>query len=120
VHGRARAGPDGTLLAAPPLIRAVAKDPVLSKAKLIAEPWDCGGYQVGSFPNWDVWAEWNGMYRDVARRFIRGDTGLKPDLATRIAGSADLYNNHNRCGASTFASCSFATSSLMARIDCAW
>lgn len=83
----------------PPLIRAIAKDPTLSKTKLIAEPWDIGGYQVGSFPNWDIWAEWNGMYRDVIRRFIRGDLGVKKDLATRMSGSADLYHNHNRCAA---------------------
>jgi hypothetical protein len=46
--------------------------------------------QVGSFPNWDVWAEWNGAYRDVIRRFVKGDTGMKKQLATRLAGSADL------------------------------
>ena len=72
---------------------------MLSKVKLIAEPWDCGGYQVGSFPNWDIWAEWNGIYRDVVRRFVRGDPGLKAELATRIAGSADLYHTNNRCAA---------------------
>lgn len=94
----ASADSDGTLLEVPPLIRAIAKDPVLNKTKLIAEPWDIGGYQVGSFPNWDIWAEWNGMYRDVVRRFVRGDLGMKKDLATRLAGSADLYHNHNRCG----------------------
>ena len=94
---RTHADSDGTLLGAPPLIRAIAKDPVLSSVKLIAEPWDCGGYQVGSFPNWDVWAEWNGIYRDVVRRFVKGDEGLKSDFATRISGSADLYHNHNRC-----------------------
>ena len=84
-------------MGAPPLIRAISKDPVLSKVKLIAEPWDCGGYQVGSFPNWDIWAEWNGIYRDTVRRFVRGDPGLKAELATRIAGSADLYNTNKRC-----------------------
>ena len=53
--------PRGTPLQNPPLIGAISKDPVLSKVKLISEPWDCGGlYQVGSFPNWDIWAEWNG------------------------------------------------------------
>lgn len=88
---------DGTLMGAPPLIRAISKDPVLSKTKLIAEPWDCGGYQVGSFPNWDIWAEWNGIYRDTVRRFVRGDPGLKAELATRIAGSADLYHTNKRC-----------------------
>ena len=67
--------------------------------KLLAEPWDCGGlYQVGSFPNWDVWGEWNGRFRDDVRRFIKGDPGCKPAFATRIAGSADLYHKNNRCG----------------------
>lgn len=96
VHAVYDADSDGTLLEAPPLIRAIAKDSVLKNTKLIAEPWDIGGYQVGSFPNWDVWAEWNGMYRDVVRRFVRGDLGMKKDLATRLSGSADLYNNHKR------------------------
>jgi isoamylase len=63
---------DGSPLSAPPLIRAIAKDSVLSRCKIIAEPWDCGGlYLVGKFPNWDRWAEWNGMYRDDVRRFIK-------------------------------------------------
>lgn len=87
----------GNPMAVPPLIRDIAKDPVLSKVKLIAEPWDCGGlYQVGGFPNWDVWGEWNGKYRDDVRRFIKGDVGVKSAFATRIAGSADLYNVNNR------------------------
>ncbi|KAL3138098.1 Isoamylase 3, chloroplastic [Trebouxia sp. C0009 RCD-2024] len=81
----------GTPLEVPPIIRDIAKDPVLCKVKLIAEPWDCGGlYQVGGFPNWDVWGEWNGKYRDDVRRFIKGDAGVKSAFATRIAGSADL------------------------------
>lgn len=67
------------------------------QVKLIAEPWDCGGlYQVGGFPNWDVWGEWNGKYRDDVRRFIKGDAGMKSAFATRIAGSADLYHVNNR------------------------
>uniref|UniRef100_A0A0R0JEP1 Glycosyl hydrolase family 13 catalytic domain-containing protein n=1 Tax=Glycine max TaxID=3847 RepID=A0A0R0JEP1_SOYBN len=65
-------GIDGSPLNAPPLIRAIAKDAVLSRCKIIAEPWDCGGlYLVGSFPNWDRWAEWNGKYRDDVRKFIK-------------------------------------------------
>ncbi|KAJ7542657.1 hypothetical protein O6H91_09G005600 [Diphasiastrum complanatum] len=88
---------DGTPLQSPPLIRAIAKDPVLSKCKLIAEPWDCGGlYQVGNFPNWDRWGEWNGMYRDAIRRFVKGDPGMKSSFATRLSGSADLYNVNKR------------------------
>ncbi|ONM55617.1 isoamylase-type starch debranching enzyme3 [Zea mays] len=65
-------GPDGSPLDAPPLIKEIAKDSVLSRCKIIAEPWDCGGlYLVGRFPNWDRWAEWNGKYRDDIRRFIK-------------------------------------------------
>jgi isoamylase len=70
---------------------------VLSQVKLIAEPWDAAGlYQVGSFPNWDVWGEWNGKFRDAVRGFIKGDDGLKGDFARRISGSSDLYQTNNR------------------------
>ncbi|KNA12198.1 hypothetical protein SOVF_128120 isoform A [Spinacia oleracea] len=90
-------GTGGLPLGAPPLVRAIAKDAVLSKCKIIAEPWDCGGlYLVGQFPNWDRWAEWNGQYRDDLRRFIKGDCGLKGTFATRISGSADLYRVNKR------------------------
>ncbi|KAF7141222.1 hypothetical protein RHSIM_Rhsim06G0077600 [Rhododendron simsii] len=90
-------GTDGSPLNAPPLIRAIAKDTVLSRCKIIAEPWDCGGlYLVGKFPNWDRWAEWNGKYRDDIRKFIKGDDGMKGSFATRVAGSADLYKVNNR------------------------
>uniref|UniRef100_A0ACD5XVE0 Uncharacterized protein n=1 Tax=Avena sativa TaxID=4498 RepID=A0ACD5XVE0_AVESA len=90
-------GPDGCPLDAPPLIREIAKDSVLSRCKVIAEPWDCGGlYLVGQFPNWDRWAEWNGKYRDDMRRFIKGDPGMKGVLATRVSGSADLYQVNKR------------------------
>ena len=69
----------------------IQQDPVLSQVKLIAEPWDVGpgGYQVGNFPV--GWAEWNGKYRDTIRSFWRGDAGVIPDLASRLAGSSDLY-----------------------------
>ncbi|MGH2768641.1 MAG: glycogen debranching protein GlgX, partial [Actinomycetota bacterium] len=69
----------------------IQQDPVLSQAKLIAEPWDLGegGYQVGNFPV--GWAEWNGRYRDCVRRFWRGDPGQVPELASRLSGSADIY-----------------------------
>ncbi len=88
---------DGTPLEAPPLIRDIAKDAVLAKTKLIAEPWDCGGlYQVGSFPNWDRWGEWNGKYRDVVRKFVRGAPGQKAPFATRVSGSADMYAVNKR------------------------
>jgi glycogen operon protein len=70
---------------------ALQQDPVLSQVKLITEPWDIGpgGYQIGGFP--PGWAEWNGRYRDTVRRYWRGDPGQVPDLATRLAGSPDLY-----------------------------
>jgi glycogen operon protein len=76
--------------------RAIGQDPVLSQVKLIAEPWDLGlgGYQVGGFP--PGWSEWNGQYRDTVRRFWQGNDGLLPDLASRLAGSSDLYNRHGR------------------------
>jgi glycogen operon protein len=69
----------------------IHQDPVLSQVKLIAEPWDVGpgGYQVGNFPV--LWTEWNGKYRDTVRRFWKGDGGLASELATRLAGSSDLY-----------------------------
>ncbi|XP_019175308.1 PREDICTED: isoamylase 3, chloroplastic isoform X2 [Ipomoea nil] len=90
-------GTDGTPLDAPPVIRAIAKDSVLSRCKLISEPWDCGGlYLVGKFPNWDRWAEWNGIYRDDIRRFIKGDAGMKGKFASRVSGSADLYMVNKR------------------------
>ncbi|GAY41555.1 hypothetical protein CUMW_060400 [Citrus unshiu] len=90
-------GTDGSPLNAPPLIRAIAKDAILSRCKIIAEPWDCRGlYLVGKFPNWDRWAEWNGKYRDDLRKFIKGDPGMKGILATRISGSSDLYRVNKR------------------------
>jgi isoamylase len=74
----------------------IQQDPVISRVKLIAEPWDVGegGYQVGNFP--PGWAEWNGRYRDAVRRAWRGDAGLLPELATRLAGSSDLYGPSGR------------------------
>ncbi|KAA8538124.1 hypothetical protein F0562_027732 [Nyssa sinensis] len=90
-------GTDGSPLNAPPLIRAIVRDAILSRCKIIAEPWDCGGlYLVGRFPNWDRWAEWNGKYRDDVRRFIKGDTGMKGSFASRVAGSADLFRVNKR------------------------
>jgi isoamylase len=74
----------------------IHQDPVISQVKLIAEPWDLGegGYQVGNFPV--LWTEWNGKYRDTVRRFWRGDAGVVPELATRLAGSSDLYGRNGR------------------------
>ena len=75
---------------------AVAQDRVLKQVKLIAEPWDIGyaGYQVGAFPS--GWAEWNDKYRDVVRRFWKGDQYQTAELASRLAGSSDVFNYHNR------------------------
>src|SRR5262249_28543335 len=72
------------------------QDPVLSQVKLIAEPWDCGpgGYQVGSFS--PGWAEWNDRYRDTARAYWRGDEDKTPALASRLSGSADIFNRRGR------------------------
>lgn len=83
---------DGIPLDRPPLIEAITLDPILANTKLIAEAWDAGGlYQVGKFPGLRTWAEWNGMYRDGVRRFIKGTDGLSGDFATRLFGSEDLY-----------------------------
>jgi glycogen operon protein len=82
----------GAPLMNPPLLETLAFDPILARCKLIAEAWDAGGlYQVGSFPAFGRWAEWNGKYRDAVRRFIKGDEGLVGEMATRIQGSPDLY-----------------------------
>lgn len=84
----------------------IHQDPVLSRVKLIAEPWDLGegGYQVGNFPV--GWNEWNGKYRDTIRRFWRGDSGTVSEFATRLCGSADLYEPSNR---RPYASVNFVT-----------
>ncbi len=90
-------GTDGLVLANPPLLETIAGDPVLANTKLIAEAWDAAGlYQVGTFPNWGRWAEWNGKYRDDVRCFIKGDAGMVPLLATRMSGSSDLYQGSGR------------------------
>jgi glycogen operon protein len=90
-------GRDGSVLANPPLLERIAADPVLAHTKLIAEAWDAAGlYQVGSFPSWGRWAEWNGRFRDEVRRFVKGDPGMAPLLATRLAGSPDLYRGSGR------------------------
>ena len=82
---------DGALMADPPVPWAIESSRSLYRVPLIAEAWDAAGlYHVGAFPGM-AWAEWNGRYRDVIRRFIRGDPGLVGEVATRIAGSADLY-----------------------------
>lgn len=83
---------DGSPMASPPLLQSLAFDPILGKVKLIAEAWDAGGlYQVGSFPSWNRWAEWNGRYRDDMRRFLKGDEGLTKIAGLRMTGSTDMY-----------------------------
>jgi glycogen operon protein len=99
-----RAG-DGTPLANPPLLEAIAADPALRDTKLIAEAWDAGGlYQVGSFPHYGRWSEWNGRYRDATRRFLRGDPGSGRELATRLVGSPDLYHGRGPAASVNFIS----------------
>jgi glycogen operon protein len=96
----------GAPLANPPLLESLANDPVLRDCKLVAEAWDAGGlYQVGSFPDYHHWGEWNGRYRDVIRRFLKGDSGLVGELATRIAGSPDLYATRGTRASINFITC---------------
>jgi glycogen operon protein len=84
---------DGSPMPQPPLLQNLAFDPILAKVKLIAEAWDAGGlYQVGSFPNWNRWSEWNGKYRDDLRKFLKGDERMIQAAADRITGSHDLYD----------------------------
>ena len=89
VLGRA---PSGAPLSNPPLLETLAYDPILAKCKLIAEAWDAGGlYQVGSFPAYGRWAEWNGKFRDDVRKFVKGEAGLVGAISQRVQGSPDLY-----------------------------
>lgn len=89
ILGRA---PNGAPMSNPPLLESLAYDPVLGHCKLIAEAWDPGGlYQVGSFPSWGRWAEWNGKYRDDSRRFLKGDPKALGGFCQRLQGSPDLY-----------------------------
>jgi glycogen operon protein len=86
----------GELVPNPPVVEAIAEDPLLADSKIIAEAWDASGaYQVGSFAQLR-WAEWNGRFRDDVRRFWRGDAGMTPPMATRLAGSSDLYQAGGR------------------------
>ena len=88
---------DGSPMSKPPLLQSLAFDPVLGSVKLIAEAWDAGGlYQVGNFPSWNRWAEWNGRYRDDMRRFLKGDYDMAQAAINRITGSLDLYGKENR------------------------
>jgi len=84
---------DGTPMSKPPLLQSLAFDPILGNVKLIAEAWDAGGlYQVGSFPSWNRWAEWNGRYRDDMRDFLKGDLCMAHTAGRRITGSLDIYD----------------------------
>ena len=85
---------NGVSMMSPPLLETIAHDPVLGKCKLIAEAWDAAGlYQVGSFPSWHRWSEWNGKYRDCLRVFLKGGAEAAPELYRRIRGSDDLYKD---------------------------
>ncbi len=88
---------EGNVLSNPPVVEQIAEDPVLADAKIIAEAWDAAGlYQVGSFSTHKRWAEWNGRFRDDVRAFMSGYPGNVSALATRIAGSSDLYSHGDR------------------------
>lgn len=88
---------DGKPMDKPPLLQTLAFDPILGDVKLIAEAWDAGGlYQVGNFPSWKRWSEWNGKYRDDLRDFLKGGYWKAPEAALRISGSSDLYNPFER------------------------
>jgi isoamylase len=100
-------GEGGAVLSVPPLPWSIELSRTLEDIPLIAEAWDAAGlYQVGAFPGSD-WAEWNGAYRDAVRRFVRGDPGLAGVLASRIAGSSDLYADDDRlpCDSINFITC---------------
>lgn len=90
-------GQDGSVLSNPPLLERIAADPILGKTKLIAEAWDAAGlYQVGTFPSYGRWAEWNGRFRDDIRKFVKGDLGMAEALANRLVGSPDIYKDHGQ------------------------
>ena len=100
--------PFGAPMANPPLLESLAFDPILKNAVLIAEAWDAGGlYQVGNFPAYGRWAEWNGKYRDDLRRFLKGESGLASAVASRITGSEDIYDRYWRgdCASVNFITC---------------
>jgi isoamylase len=89
-------GPSGAPMDFPPVVWGIELEEELSDTKMIAEPWDAGGlYDVGRFPG-ARWSEWNGKFRDDVRRFVKGDTGLVPTIATRMSGSQDIYGRNAR------------------------
>ncbi len=90
-------GQDGSVLTNPPLLERISADPILGKTKLIAEAWDAAGlYQVGSFPSYGRWAEWNASFRDDIRKFVRSGGGMVSSLASKLMGSPDLYMKGDR------------------------
>ena len=97
---------NGVPMVNPPLLESIAGDEVLGKSLLIAEAWDAGGlYQVGRFPAYGRWSEWNGMYRDCLRRFIKGGAECLPELISRIRGSDDLYRQRGPEASINFVTC---------------
>jgi isoamylase len=97
---------NGAPLSNPPLLEQLAHDPILAKCKLVAEAWDAGGlYQVGSFPAYGRWAEWNGKYRDGIRKFLKGDAGLAGEMSQRLQGSPDLYWTRGPTASINFVTC---------------
>ncbi|MED6157614.1 Iron-sulfur assembly protein 1, variant 3 [Stylosanthes scabra] len=87
----------GTPLGSPPLVDMISNDPILRGVKLIAEAWDAGGlYQVGTFPHWGIWSEWNGKFRDTVRQFIKGTDGFAGAFAECLCGSPNLYQGGGR------------------------
>ncbi|MVN91232.1 glycogen debranching protein GlgX [Mucilaginibacter aquatilis] len=103
ILGRA---PDGSPLNNPPLLESLAFDPVLANCKLIAEAWDAGGlYQVGNFPAYGRWAEWNGKYRDNVRKYLKGDAAMVGHLAQAIQGSPWMYPTRGTTAGINFITC---------------
>ena len=97
---------EGNPMVNPPLLDIIANDAILGKSILIAEAWDAGGlYQVGCFPDFGRWSEWNGKYRDCVRSFIKGGAEFAPEMYKRIRGSDDLYGSRNSGASINFITC---------------
>ena len=97
---------NGTPMINPPLLDSIAHDAVLGECILIAEAWDAGGlYQVGSFPSFGRWSEWNGRYRDCVRRFLKGGAECAPEMYARIGGSGDMYGSRGTGASINFITC---------------